>query len=199
MANIVIITGPMAVGKMTVAEALKEKIGYRLMTNHDSIEISDKIFGFATKSQKEFNEMIRSVAFDIAIKYNESMIFTLVIDFSDEKEYKYVKKIKEKFETTGGNLYLIELIAKQEIRLKRNVFQNRLEKKKSKQDIEWSKNNLIKGDIKYKLNSNDDEFLFENHYKINNENLSPEDVAEMIIKKYNLIPEFREESENKMY
>lgn len=199
MANIVIITGTMAVGKMTVAEALKEKIGYRLMTNHDSIEISDKIFGFATKSQKEFNEIIRSVAFDIAIKYNESMIFTLVIDFSDEKEYKYVKKIKEKFETTGGNLYLIELIAKQEIRLKRNVSQNRLEKKKSKQDIEWSKNNLIKGDIKYKLNSNDDEFLFENHYKINNENLSPEDVAEMIIKKYNLIPEFREESENKMY
>lgn len=55
------------------------------------------------------------------------------------------------------------------------------------------------GDIKYKLNSDDDEFLFENHYKINNENLSPEDVAEMIIKKYNLIPEFREESENKMY
>lgn len=199
MANIVIITGPMAVGKMTVAEALKEKIGYRLMTNHDSIEISDKIFGFATKSQKEFNEMIRSVAFDIAIKYNESMIFTLVVDFSDEKEYEYVKKIKEKFETTGGNLYLIELIAKQEIRLKRNVSQNRLEKKKSKQDIEWSNNNLIKGDIKYKLNSNDDEFWFENHYKINNENLSPEDVAEMIIKKYNLIPEFREESENKMY
>lgn len=199
MANIVIITGPMAVGKMTVAEALKEKIGYRLMTNHDSIEISDKIFGFATKSQKEFNEIIRSVAFDIAIKYNESMIFTLVIDFGDEKEYEYVKKIKEKFETTGGNLYLIELIAKQEIRLKRNVSQNRLEKKKSKQDIEWSNNNLIKGDIKYKLNSNDDEFWFENHYKINNENLSPEDVAEMIIKKYNLIPEFREESENKMY
>ena len=37
MANIIIIAGPMAVGKMTVAEALKEKIGYRLMTNHDSI------------------------------------------------------------------------------------------------------------------------------------------------------------------
>lgn len=29
------------------------------------------------------------------------------------------------------------------------------------------------GDIKYKLNSDDDEFLFENHYKINNEKLSP--------------------------
>ena len=35
MANLVIITGPMAVGKMTVAEALKEKIDYHLMVNHD--------------------------------------------------------------------------------------------------------------------------------------------------------------------
>ncbi len=28
MANLIIITGPMAVGKMTVAEELKKKIGY---------------------------------------------------------------------------------------------------------------------------------------------------------------------------
>ena len=51
MANIIIIAGPMAVGKMTVAEALKEKIGYRLMTNHDSIEISDKIFEKVKKQE----------------------------------------------------------------------------------------------------------------------------------------------------
>ncbi|WP_178668885.1 deoxynucleoside kinase [uncultured Eubacterium sp.] len=42
MANLIVITGPISVGKMTVAEALKEKIGYNLMVNHDSIEVSDK-------------------------------------------------------------------------------------------------------------------------------------------------------------
>lgn len=72
MANLIIITGPMAVGKMTVAEALKEKIDYHLMVNHDSIEVSDKIFGFATPSQKEFNKLIRKSAFDTSIKYDES-------------------------------------------------------------------------------------------------------------------------------
>ncbi len=45
MSNLVVIAGPQAVGKMTVAENLKEKIGYSLMVNHDSIEVSNKIFG----------------------------------------------------------------------------------------------------------------------------------------------------------
>lgn len=52
MANIIIISGPQAVGKMTVAEKLKEKIGYSLMINHDSIEVSDKIFGKKNRCTK---------------------------------------------------------------------------------------------------------------------------------------------------
>ena len=53
MANLIIVCGPQAVGKMTVAESIRDKIKYNLMTNHDSIEISDRIFGFATPAQKE--------------------------------------------------------------------------------------------------------------------------------------------------
>ena len=44
MANLIIVSGPQAVGKMTVAEKLRDKIRYRLMTNHDSIELSDVVF-----------------------------------------------------------------------------------------------------------------------------------------------------------
>ena len=81
MANLIVITGPQAVGKMTVAEALKEKIGYKLMINHDSIELAIKIFGNKTESQKEFNEIVRAKAFEIAAKNNENMIFTYVTAF----------------------------------------------------------------------------------------------------------------------
>ena len=55
MANLIVVCGPQPVGKMTLAEAIQDKIRYNLMTNHDSIEVSDKIFGFATLAQKEFN------------------------------------------------------------------------------------------------------------------------------------------------
>ena len=63
MANLIIVCGPQAVGKMTVAESLRDKLKYNMMMNHDSIEISDKIFGFATHAQKEFNYYIREKHF----------------------------------------------------------------------------------------------------------------------------------------
>ena len=53
MANLIIVCGPHAVGKMTVAESLRDKLKYNMMMNHDSIEVSDRIFGFATPAQKE--------------------------------------------------------------------------------------------------------------------------------------------------
>ena len=201
MANLVVITGPLAVGKMTVAEALKEKIGYNLMINHDSIEVSDKIFGFATPAQKEFNLLIRDMAFHTAIKYNESLIFTMALHFDDKEKIKYLGELKNKFEKTGGQLYFIELFASLDTRLERNITPNRLEKKKSKQDLEWSRRNLINSHNNHKLNSNDGEYLFENHLKINNENLTPQESAEIIIKEYDLKSEFKEKkiTDNKMY
>lgn len=200
MANLVVITGPIAVGKMTVAEALKEKTGYNLMVNHDSIEVSDKIFGFATPAQKEFNKLIRISAFDTSVKHNESMIFTIKVDFNDSNELSYLNEIKAKFEKTGGTFYFVELSASLDTRLERNVTQNRLEKKKSKQDLEWSKKNLLYSQENYRMNTNDNEYWFENHLKINNEDLSPDDVAKIIVDKFNLKPECKErKSNNKMY
>lgn len=200
MANLVVITGPIAVGKMTVAEALREKIEYNLMVNHDSIEVSDKIFGFATSAQKEFNKLIRMAAFDTAVKYNESMIFTIKVDFNDDNELDYLNEIKDKFEKTGGTFYFVELSASVDIRLKRNVTTNRLEKKKSKQDLEWSRRNLLTSQEKYRMNTNANEYWFKNHIKINNENLSPDEVAQMIIDRYNLSTEPKErKSNNRMY
>lgn len=200
MANLVVITGPMAVGKMTVAEELKKRIRYNLMVNHDSIEVSDKIFGFATPSQKEFNQLIRKEAFNTSIKFNESMIFTIVTDFSDKNEFKYLNRLKKQFEKSKGKFYFVELYASTDERLKRNVTEERLEKKKSKQDIEWSNKNLVEGDIKYKLNTDKDEYWFKNHLKINNENLSPKEVVDIILKEFNLKVEKKETKENnKMY
>ena len=201
MANLIVISGPQAVGKMTVAEQLKEKTGYSLMVNHDSIEVSDKIFGFATPAQREFNWLIRRAAFDTAIKYNESLIFTVAIDFDKQEEFDVINGLRQEFEATGGKFYMIELSSSLEERLKRNVTPNRLEKKKSKQDIEWSNNNLIKGETKHRLNSREGEVWFENHLKINNENLLPEEVVDIILQKFELTPEHKETTEetNKMY
>ena len=93
MSNLVVIAGPQAVGKMTVAENLKEKIGYSLMVNHDSIEVSNKIFGRKTDAQKELKALIRKDVFDLAVKHDINLIFTVVVAYDLQEEIQAVNSI----------------------------------------------------------------------------------------------------------
>lgn len=187
MPNLIIVSGPQAVGKMTVAEKLKEKIGYALMVNHDSIEVSNKIFGMKSEPQKELKAMIRKDVFDLAIKYNINMIFTLVVAYDLPEEKQYLYELKQKFERAGGTFYYVELEADLKTRLERNLTPHRMEAKPSKRDTEWSENDILKTAEKYRLNSDEGELDFENYLRINNTNLSPEEVVEMIVERFKLV------------
>ena len=186
MANLIIVSGPQAVGKMTVAENLRDKIGYSLMVNHDSIEISDKIFKRGSEAQKELKSLIREDVFNLALKHDIDMIFTLVVAFDVKEETDYLNSLKNRFEASGGKFYFVELRADIETRLKRNITPHRLEAKPTKKDLKWSKRDLLDKMEKYKLNTDDGEILFENHIKIDNTNLSPDEVTEIIIEKFKL-------------
>ena len=186
MANLIIVSGPQAVGKMTVAEKLRDKIGYRLMTNHDSIELSDVVFERKSAAQKDFNLLIRSAAFETAVKYDVDMIFTFVMAYGEKEDLDYVNNLKQLFEQSGGNFYFVELSADLDTRLQRNLTPHRLEMKPTKRDTEWTKNDILKTMEKYRLNSYDDEFICDNHIKIDNTNLQPEEVADIIIEKFKL-------------
>ena len=181
MANLIVVSGPQAVGKMTVAEKIKERLGYSLMVNHDSIEVSDKIFGMATPAQKELNSIIRKAAFETAIKYDIDMIFTFVTAFDYPEDIEYLNKLRSMFEATGGQFYFVELEADLDTRLERNVTPHRLALKFTKNDVERSQRDLLETMKKYRLNSNDGELICPNHLKINNTNLEPEEVADQVI------------------
>lgn len=195
MANLIIICGPQAVGKMTVAESLRDKIKYNLMMNHDSIEVSDRIFGFATPAQKEFNKIFREKVFELAIKYDVDLLFTYVCAFEMLEEREYLTNLADAFRTNGGKFYFVELSADLDTRLARNETPHRMERKASKKDIEWSKSNLLNDAKNHRLNSFSDEVWFENHIKIDNTNLEPDEVADMIIEKFGLVANERQEKE----
>lgn len=181
MADLIVICGPQAVGKMTVAESLRDKTGYRLMTNHDSIEASDKIFGFATPAQKEFNAAFREKAFELAIKHNLNMLFTYVCAFEMPEERAYLTGLANLFQASGGAFYFVELSADLQTRLERNVTPHRMEMKATKRNIEWSNADLLSTAEKHRLNTNPGEVWFENHIKIDNTNLTPDEAADRII------------------
>ena len=195
MANLIIVCGPQAVGKMTVAEKLRDKLKYNMMMNHDSIEVSDKIFGFATPAQKEFNAIFREKAFELAVKHNVDMIFTYVVAFEKDREIEYLKRLEKQFTADGGKFYFVELSADLDTRLERNLTPHRMERKASKRDIKWSEANLLSDANKHRLNTYPNEILFENHLKIDNTTLTPEEVADMVISKFELTANDKEEEE----
>ena len=195
MANLIIVCGPQAVGKMTVAESLRDKLRYNMMMNHDSIELSDRIFGFATPAQRELNEDIREKVFALAVKHNVDMIFTYVCAFDQPEEREYLENLRDLFERNGGKFYFVELSADIETRLARNETPHRMERKASKKDVAWSKADLLRSDARYRLNTNEGETWFENHLKIDNTHLSPEEAADRIIAAFRLTPRDRDERE----
>ena len=129
MANLIVVCGPQSVGKMVVAESLRDKLKYNLMINHDSIEISDRIFGFATPAQREFNGYFREKAFELAVKHGVDMVFTYVCAFEMQEEKDYLTSLHDLFVNNGGNFYFVELSADLETRLARNETLYRLERK----------------------------------------------------------------------
>lgn len=187
MANLIVVSVPQAVGKMTIAEKIKERLGYSLMVNHDSIEVSDKIFGMGTPAQKELNKIIRKGAFDTAIQYDIDMIFTFVTAFDSPEDIEYLNNLRNMFEATGGQFYFVELEADVKTRLERNVTPHRLASKFTKNDVERSQRDLLDTMEKYRLNSNDGELICANHMKINNTNLEPEEVADQVVEHFKLI------------
>ena len=195
MANLIVVCGPQAVGKMVVAESLRDKLKYNMMMNHDSIEISDRIFGFATPAQKEFNGYFREKAFELAVKHNVDMVFTYVCAFELREEKDYLTGLHDLFTGSGGKFYFVELSADLDTRLARNETPYRMDRKASKQDVVWSRSNLLRDTENHRLNSEDGEIWFENHLKIDNTNLEPDQVADKVIEVFGLTPNEKEEKE----
>ena len=86
----------------------------------------------------------------------------------------------------GADIYYVELVAPQEIRLQRNAMENRLKHKPSKRNLEWSNEMIIESDLENRLESYDGEVPYENYIKIDNTNLSAADTAKLIRNRFDL-------------
>ena len=113
------------------------------------------------------------------------MIFTYMWAFDQQTDWDYVEQVKKIFEPYDTEFYYVELVASRKVRLERNVTENRLLQKASKRNVELSNQRLISDDTQYRLESMDGELPFDNYMKIDNTNLAPEIVAQMIKKQFN--------------
>ena len=182
--KLVIILGDSAVGKMTVGQELTKITDLRLFHNHMTIEPVVDIFGYYDHVLVE--KLRRDIFESFAKSDNYGLIFTLMMDFDRDEDWDYLEKVKNIFRPYDTEFYYVELIASQEVRLKRNATENRLAHKPSKRNIEVSNQRLINDDIKHRCVSKEGEIPFPNYLRIDNTNLSAHDTAVLIKKEFNL-------------
>lgn len=183
----IIITGPQAVGKMTVGQELVKITNLKLLHNHMTIEVLTKIFDYSRDSFRKLNEEFRIKIFEEFAKSDEEgIIFTTTWDFDDEEEWARIYKYIQIFKDNNAQIYIVELEANLVERLKRNKMENRLENKPSKRNLEWSEKDLLKSVEKYRFNSKENEIKENNYIRINNTNVGAETVAKIIKEKFEL-------------
>ena len=176
--KLIVLIGDAAVGKMTVGQELMKQTGLRLFHNHMMIEPVIEIFG-------AFNgyvtQQLREVIFhEFAKSDNKGLIFTYLWAFDMQSDWDYVAHVSEIFRQQGAEIYYVELIAPQEVRLQRNETDNRLAHKASKRDLEASRARLLRDDANYRCVSLPGEIPFENYLRIDNSEISAETAAKMI-------------------
>ena len=182
--KLVILFGDAAVGKMTVGQELTKITDLRLFHNHMSIEPILEIFGrFNGNAIKRFREIVFE---EFAKTDNYGLIFTYMWAFDCKDDWDYIEHIKDIFKPYDTEFYYVELVAPQDVRLRRNVSENRLNNKPSKMDTEWSNKRLIEDDRNYRLVSFEGEISFNNYIKIDNTNISAKETAKLIKKRFDL-------------
>ena len=163
---------------MTVGQELCKITPFRLFHNHMMIEPVLEIFG-------DFNvdaiKRLREIIFEEFAKTNSfGLIFTFMWAFDHQEDWDYVESVKTCFGLAEEDVYYVELVAPQDVRLARNATENRLKHKASKRDIAASNARLIRDDEHHRMESFPGEITSPRYLRIDNSTLSPEETARLI-------------------
>jgi hypothetical protein len=182
----VLIFGPQAVGKMTVGQSLAKQTGLKLLHNHMTIDLLQPLFDF-TPEMWRLTHLFREEIFKSFAKTEEKgLITTFVWAFNMKEDWEFVENMCAIFKSEGAEIYLVELEADLDERLRRNQTPNRLEHKPTKRNIKQSEDHLLSTFETSRLNSLEAEIDAENYLRINNSSLSADETAQKIIQGFKL-------------
>ena len=182
--KLVFIFGNTSVGKMTVGQELAKQTGLRLFHNHITIEPVLEVFG---TFDGRIIARLRDVFLEEFAKSDHyGLIFTYLFAFDMPSDWEYIAHVKEVFGLPEEDIFYVELVAPQEIRLQRNHTENRLQHKASKRDVTASDQRLLRDDENHRCESLPGEIPFPNFLKIDNSHLEPAQVATMIREHFGL-------------
>jgi len=196
--HLVVVFGPPAVGKMTVGREICTRTGYKLLHNHMTIEPVLEIFPFGSPPFDRISGGLRRDVIREAAEYGlPGLVFTFVWGVELESDAATVAEYDEIVRSRGGSVDFVELYADLDVRLERNVTAERLEHKRSKRDLEFSRKNLLDLEETFVLNTRCDDtggtladrFLGDrSHLRIETSRLAASEVADRAVAELGMGP-----------
>ncbi len=185
--TLVFIAGPPAVGKMTVGRELARRTGFRLFTNHDTVDLVVRFFPFGSPPYDRLvGEFRRRIMQEVAASDLPGLIFTFVRDFDDAEDDATVAEYAGFFTERGGRVVHAELQAPQEERLRRCATELRLAQKPSMRNVALSRERLMDADRCYAMDSGGRFDGRPDWLRMDNTALSPAHAADRIIARFAL-------------
>jgi AAA domain len=191
--HLVCIFGPPAVGKMTVGHELARLTGFRLFHNHMTVDPVLDIFPFGsppfTRLVDEFRRRIIEEAVAAGLP---GLVFTFVWGLDSSGDRETVASYADIVEHAGGRVSFVELAASLEERLVRNVTEFRLDRKRPKRDVEFSRQNLVDLDATWVMNTGrtptqaDALLAGRDHLRVDNTDLPAAVVARLVAEAWGL-------------
>jgi hypothetical protein len=107
--KLLLIYGPPAVGKLTVAEEVAKLTGFKVFHNHLSIDCVTPVFEFGTPSFAKLVELIRIETIAEAARVGRDLIFTFC--YAKDLDDAYVASLIRAVEENGGEVCSVLLTA----------------------------------------------------------------------------------------
>jgi len=192
--HFVVVFGPPAVGKMAVGDELCKLTGFKLFHNHMTVEPVLDIFAFGSPPYDRLvNEFRRRIIDEAAGAGLAGLVFTFVWGLDLEEDAATIESYVDIVAAAGGTSSFVELYADQAVRIDRNETPLRLDRKRSKRDVEFSRRNLVELDAGYVLNTGGPhrtiaQRVLDRHpyVRIDNTHLSAADAAAEIVARLQL-------------
>lgn len=107
--KLLFIYGSPAVGKLTVADEIAQKTGFKVFHNHLSIDCIEPVFEFGSESFNKLIDLIRVETVAEAARVGQNLIYTFC--YAKDLDDAHVERITKAVEDAGGEVCFVLLKA----------------------------------------------------------------------------------------